>query len=114
MGWVKGVSGNPAGRVPGSSNVNKYRVLKVFEDFNPLENLKALALRAECEGDWDRYESCNEILAPYFAPKFKSVELTGDAENPLAFNVNIVHKETPLGTTIDNIQCDEDSSAISS
>lgn len=84
--FEKGKSGNPGGRPAGSKNKYKARVDEVFKDFNPLENLKKLAL--ETDDDELRF-NCNKELAQYYAPKLKAVEHSVDTENPVKLQINI-------------------------
>ena len=72
MAFKKGESGNIHGRKKGSANKYRPDVAKMFLewDFNPLKNLKDLALRTD---DDDVYFQCNKELAQYYAPKLKSV-----------------------------------------
>ena len=92
MKFKRGQSGNPRGRPQGA--VAKFRpdIAKMFAEnnFNPLLNL--IKLEPTLTEVKDKIK-CNEILAPYFAPILKSIELTAEEKSLFKFSINIVKDE---------------------
>lgn len=86
--FVKGQSGNPAGRTPGSKNKFRFDVSEILNRWgcDPFKILIDLATKAKSEKV--RCEAATELCG-YVAPKLKSIELTGDSENPVIVKLNL-------------------------
>ncbi len=100
MPFQKGQSGNLQGRPPGEGKA-KYRfdVGKILSElkyvdrngeekvgFNPFVELVQLAISSKSD-----HVRCTALaeLTSYVAAKLKSVELTGDSENPFSITLNL-------------------------
>ena len=96
-GFQKGVSGNPAGKKPGTTNEFTRTIRQFFidRDFNPL--LKMVELAHLTEDETIKF-GCYKELAQYYAPKLRSMEVTGEVQNPLNFVINIKkgHKDESI------------------
>lgn len=96
--FPKGVSPNPGGvrkdgkpRLKPGEGVKKQR-LKVKEildslDFRPFEEMVNL-YRAETTKARVKVDILTELCG-YIAPKLKSIEMTGDNDNPFVINLNL-------------------------
>jgi hypothetical protein len=94
--WMKGVSGNPAGRPKGVQIRRTWELRETAKRLgcDPLEvmideikDLLAHAKRARGEKRRELRTQAVEVasrLAPYLHPKLASIELTGDDERPIA------------------------------
>lgn len=87
-----GQSGNPSGR-PKSERVNVREVLANVEyekngvKYKGVDVFKELAiLGATAKSEKVRREACAD-LAPFLAPKLKSIEHIGDSQAPLSINL---------------------------
>lgn len=95
--FVKGQSGNPGGipkdgRPKNPSGTLKKQRLKVKEildsmDFRPFEEMVMLYRNPTTKAG-AKVDILTELCG-YIAPKLKSVELTGDNENPFIINLNL-------------------------
>lgn len=90
--FVKGQSGNPGGVPKDPKNPKKKARLKVQEilamlDFKPFEEMVKVYRDPNTKTRY-KVEILTELCG-YIAPKLKSVELTGDNENPFIINLNL-------------------------
>jgi len=87
--FKKGQSGNlhPPGS-PTPKSRARLKVLEILEmyDFNPFE--KMISLYESTNKDRIKVDILTELCG-YLAPKLKSMELSGDKENPFIINLNI-------------------------
>lgn len=81
-----------AGRKKGVPNKNKAFLLKRLEDmygadFDPIVSMCDIAMNPEND-DTLKLSALKEV-SQYLYPKLKSVEVTGDPDNPIATSVKI-------------------------
>jgi hypothetical protein len=74
------------GRKKGTPNKGRINVCDTLEEMgcNPIRGMAEIAARAMEKGDEQLAGQMYKELAQYVAPKRKSVEVSGDQENPLA------------------------------
>lgn len=85
MAFPKGRKNPNAGRKKGGANRNKYLVRELLEEkgCDPIEGLIEISRRAMSEADYKLAGDMFKELAKYSYPQLKSIELSGDSENPV-------------------------------
>jgi hypothetical protein len=90
-GWTKGVSGNPAGKKPGTLNRSSYEAREIMEKlgFNPIHEL---IKRYNDQSLTERtHNFCLEQLVARFAPELKTVQVNSNqALTPQNVQINIL------------------------
>ena len=96
--FQKGQSGNPHGR-PKRQKIDVYALFEE-QDFNPFLELIELVRNP----DTGKQAKCDALveLCNYVAPKFKSVEITTDPENPVTVNLNFSKDGNQLSSDSNN------------
>jgi len=86
-GWTKGKI-KTGGRKKGSLNKNNANIQAKLERIgvDPIKGLARIGLAAERKGDHHLAVVCYKTLAEYVEPKKKSIEVTGQGGQELAFS----------------------------